>query len=200
MKKDYFISIIVGLVTVLFVLPVLRNMEFGNWSFVVVLFFVIPILWVVGLFLGKILSKWLSFVYQFAKFIIVGFLNSAIDFGVLNILSMTTGLTSGFLIGGVNIPGFTLAAINSYFWQKFWVFRKDKKEGEKTNYSDFVTFVAVVLIGVFINGSIVVILTTYVHPFMGLSPERWLNVSKVIATAISLIWSFLGFKFLVFKK
>ncbi|MBU1091730.1 GtrA family protein [Patescibacteria group bacterium] len=200
MKKDYLISIIVGLVTVLFVLPSLRNMEFGGWLFIVALFFIIPIFWVLGLFLGKILSRWLSFIYQFAKFVIVGFLNTAIDFGVLNILSMMTGLTSGFLVGGVNIPGFTLAAINSYFWQKFWVFRKKEVQGEKTNYSDFITFVAVVLVGVFINGGIVVLLTTYVHPFGGLSPERWLNVSKVIATAVSLIWSFLGFKFLVFKK
>lgn len=200
MKKDYIISIIVGLVTVLFVLPSLRNMEFGGWLFVVVLFFVVPVLWVIGLFLGKFLSKWLSFIYQFAKFVIVGFLNTAIDFGVLNILSMMTGLTSGFLVGGVNIPGFTLAAINSYFWQKFWVFKKKEVQGEKTNYSDFITFVAVVLVGVFINGGIVVLLTTYIHPFGGLSPERWLNVAKIIATAVSLIWSFLGFKFLVFKK
>ena len=200
MKKDYIISIIVGLVTVLFVLPSLRNMEFGGWLFVVVLFFVVPVLWVIGLFLGKFLSKWLSFIYQFAKFVIVGFLNTAIDFGVLNILSMMTGLTSGFLVGGVNIPGSTLAAINSYFWQKFWVFKKKEVQGEKTNYSDFITFVAVVLVGVFINGGIVVLLTTYIHPFGGLSPERWLNVAKIIATAVSLIWSFLGFKFLVFKK
>ncbi|MBU2633577.1 GtrA family protein [Patescibacteria group bacterium] len=200
MKKDYLISIIVGLVTVLFVLPSLRNMEFGGWLFVVVLFFVVPVLWVIGLFLGKFLSKWLSFIYQFAKFVIVGFLNTAIDFGVLNILSMMTGLTSGFLVGGVNIPGFTLAAINSYFWQKFWVFKKKEVQGEKTNYNDFFTFVAVVLVGVFINGGIVVLLTTYIHPFGGLSPERWLNVAKIIATAVSLIWSFLGFKFLVFKK
>ena len=100
----------------------------------------------------------------------------------------------------MNIPGFTLAAINSYFWQKFWVFKKKEVQGEKTNYSDFITFVAVVLVGVFINGGIVVLLTTYIHPFGGLSPERWLNVAKIIATAVSLIWSFLGFKFLVFKK
>ncbi|MCF7835896.1 MAG: GtrA family protein [Candidatus Marinimicrobia bacterium] len=200
-KKDYLIAIIVGFVTTLFLLPSLTNMKLvGENNFLIMaLFVIIPLCWVIGLFLGEVLGKWLSFFRQFAKFVIVGFLNSAIDFGVLNFLSIMTGLTSGFLVGGVNVPGFTLAAINSYFWQKFWVFRKEKVAGEKTNYSDFITFSAVVLVGIFVNGSIVILLTTFMHPLWGLSPERWLNASKVVATAVSLIWNFLGFKFLVFK-
>lgn len=161
---------------------------------------VLPVLWIIGLAFGKLISRFVSFGYQFAKFVIVGFLNTAIDFGVLNFLSAITGLTGGFLLGGVNVPGFILAATNSYFWNKFWVFSHKRLPGEKIDYSDFASFVFVVLFGVIVNGGIVILMTTYISPLFNLSPERWLNIAKVIATAFSLIWNFIGFKLIVFGK
>jgi len=200
MKKDYLVGAIAGFITALLVLPSLKNIQVGNLVFKISLPFVVPILWVIGLWKAKFLSRWFLVAYQFGKFVIVGFLNTAIDFGVLNIISMSSGVTAGFLIGGVNIPGFILAATNSYFWNKFWVFGGSSKESEKKDYSDFFTFFLVVLIGLFINGGIVILVTTFVNPMFGLSPERWLNIAKVGATVISLFWNFVGFKFLVFKK
>jgi putative flippase GtrA len=199
-KIDYLIAPILGFVTVLFVWPALKNIQVGGTSLVVSLFVIVPVCWIFGIWFGKFLSRWLAVMYQFAKFVVVGFLNTSIDFGVLNLLSIYTGLTKGILIGGVNVPGFALAAVNSYFMNKFWVFRKLRKPGEKVSYSDFFTFVVVVIIGVFINGGIVILLTTYVNPLAGLSAERWLNVSKVVATTVSLVWNFVGFKFLVFRS
>ncbi len=199
-KKDYKVAIIAGFITGVFLLPSLKNMSIEDGIVVYGLPFVIPVLWVFGLWLGKVLSKWLPVIYQFAKFVVVGFLNTSIDFGVLNLLSMFSGLTTGVLVGGVNIPGFTLAATNSYFWNKFWVFAHKREPGQKVDYSDFFTFVVVVIIGIFINSGIVIFLTTCVDPLFNLSPERWLNIAKVCATAISLIFNFLGFKFLVFRK
>jgi len=214
-KKDYLVAIVAGFVTAIFLLPSLKNIQIGGVGLKIALPIIVPILWIVGLWLGKFLSRFLVVFYQLAKFAIVGFLNTAIDFGVLNLISILTGLTSGFLIGGVNIPGFILASVNSYFWNKFWVFRRPseallarrslgvagaKEEGAKIDFSDFFTFALVVIVGVFINGGIVVLLTTFVSPLAGLSPERWLNVAKVFATAVYLVWNFLGFKFLVFKK
>jgi putative flippase GtrA len=208
-KKDYLIAIIAGFITAIFLFPSLKNIRIGGGMLAVSLPFIVPVLWVFGLWFGRFLTRWLSFTYQFAKFVVVGFLNTSIDFGVLNILSMLTGLTSGFIIGGVNIPVFMLAATNAYFWNKFWVFSssakpacrqgraaEDKKK-EKTDYSDFFTFAIVVIIGVIINGGIVILI---ISPVFNLSPERWLNIAKVIATSISLFWNFIGFKFLVFKK
>ena len=132
---------------------------------------------------------------QFGKFAAVGFLNTAIDFGVLNLLSLTTGITSGYIIGGVNIPGFLAAATNSYFWNKFWVF---KKSGEGGVWHDFPRFLAVTVTGVLINGGAVVLLTTFVSPPFGMDGVRWLNISKVFATVITLVWNFFGYKFFVF--
>lgn len=199
-KSDYLAAVAAGIITALFAFPALANIKIvGGYIVPIALIFILPVLWITGLIIGRFLAKFVAVFYQLAKFAIVGFLNTAIDFGMLNFISLLTGVTGGLLVGGVNIPGFVLAALNSYFWNKFWVFRKSGEEVKK-GYSDFLSFFAVVIFGVIINGGIVVLLTTYVSPFGNLSPERWLNISKVIATAASLVWNFLGFKFLVFKS
>ncbi len=198
-KKDYLIAAIVGFYTALLLLPTFKNISVSFGSLYIILLFVIPALWMIGLALARFLGRFLAVFNQLGKFVVVGFANTAIDFGVLNFLSIVTAQTSGFLIGGVNLPGFTLAALHSYFWNKFWVFKKSGEPKQKPDYSDFWTFIAVVVVGVFINGGIIILLTTYVNPLFGLSAGRWLNVSKVVATAVSLIWNFVGFKFLVFK-
>ncbi|MFC1756542.1 GtrA family protein [Patescibacteria group bacterium] len=199
MKKDYLLAIIAGIFTALFLLPTFKNITILEGALAFLPIVLIPLLWVIGLSITKFLVRWVSFAYQFGKFIVVGFLNSSLDFGILNALSIFTGLTSGFFIGGVNIPGVILATTNSYFWNKFWVFRKNG-EPRSTDYSDFFSFIPVVIISIFINGGIIILITTYVSPFWNLSPERWLNVAKVIATSVSLFWNFLAFKFFVFKS
>jgi putative flippase GtrA len=207
LKKDYLVAAVAGFYTALLLLPTFKNIDIGFDYLYVALLFVIPILWIIGLTIAYFLSKLLSFLYQFGKFVVVGFANTAIDFGVLNILSILTQKTSGFFLGGVNLPGFVIAAVHSYFWNKFWVFKKplDTAQGkpgepkQKPDYSDFWTFLAVVLVGVFVNGGIVVGVTTYMDPKFGFTPERWLNIAKVAATAISLVWNFIGFKIFVFK-
>ncbi len=205
-NRDYLIAIIAGLVTVFFVLLSLLNLGLASWSIFLGLLVGVPALWIIGLFIAKLLARWKPVFNQIGKFVVVGFLNTSIDFGVLNLLSLVSGLTAGFLIGGVNIPGFMLAATNSYFWNKFWVFKKpaDRTSGDgdavKTDYSDFFTFVLVVTTGIFINSGVVILVTTYINPIGGVSSELWLNIAKVFATIFSLTWNFLGYKFIVFRK
>lgn len=200
-KKDFFLAGAAGFFTAVFLLPIFKNTKISATGYlIVVMVLALPILWTLVIFAGRFLSRWFLWIYQFAKFCIVGFLNAAIDFGVLNLLSLYTGLTSGLIIGGVNAPGFFVAAINSYFWNKFWVFSHKRKDGEPVNYRDLPIFMIVVISGAVINSGMVILISTYVSPFFGLSAERWLNVAKVIASAIALMWNFLGFKFFAFKS
>ncbi len=198
-KKNYIIAMIAGMVTALFVSLSLLNLKVVSWPLAFGLFVGVPLLWVIGLFIANLLARWRPVFRQIGKFVVVGFLNTSIDFGVLNLLSLVSGLTAGFLIGGVNIPGFILASTNSYFWNKFWVFKKNS-EITKAEYKDFFAFVLVTVVSIFINSSIVILTTTYISPLGNLSPERWLNIAKVFATLFSLTWNFLGYKFIVFKK
>lgn len=137
---------------------------------------------------------------QFSKFVLVGFMNTAIDFGVLNLLMWLTGVYKGSWIILLNVTAFTVAVINSYLWNKFWTFKaKETTEaGEVTK--EFIQFIIVSLVAVVINSSIVYSITTFIPPFFGLGQELWANLAKVVATAVALIWNFVGYKFIVFKK
>jgi len=206
-RKDFLMVAIAGFFTSLFLLPTLKNVKLLGISNAFYLFMAgLPILWVLALVVGRFLNRWLGWIYQFVKFCVIGFLNASIDFGVLNLLSLYTGITSGFILGGVNVPGFIIAATNSYFWNKFWVFSHQRQEGppaqagEKVSYGDLPTFIAVVVSGALVNSGLVVFISTYFHPVFGMSAERWLNISKVAASAAVLAWNFIGFRVFVFKS
>jgi len=59
---------------------------------------------------------------QFLKFAGIGFLTSALDFLVLNLLSKLLGIEFGFKLGGVNIVSFVIALAHSYMWNSNWAF------------------------------------------------------------------------------
>lgn len=194
-KIDYFIAILIGFFTGVFAIPVAFNLGVRGRVLLLVLPLAVPPIFALGVWLGKTLSRWLAFMTQLTKFAVVGFLNFAIDVGILNLLSMLTGIKAGFIIGGVNIPGFVLAASNSYFWNKLWVFQD---RGDRNVWHDFPRFITVTIAGLVINSAVVIGITTYVDPFFSLSPDVWLNIAKMLAAITSLGWNFVGYKLFVF--
>ncbi|MFY9463224.1 MAG: GtrA family protein [Candidatus Sungiibacteriota bacterium] len=151
-----------------------------------------------GVWLGGFLSRWMPVFAQLGKFGAVGIFNTAIDFGVLNLLSRASGITAGFILGGVNMPGFAIAVVNSYLFNKLWVF-KDNTKGEPFMH-DFPRFFAVTFIGVMLNSGLVIFLTTYAPFLSGITPSVRLNLAKASATIVTLVWNFLGYKLIVFRK
>jgi putative flippase GtrA len=136
---------------------------------------------------------------QFSKFIIVGGINTVIDFLVLNILISVTGITSGAELFILNSISFSIAVVNSYFMNKYWTFQ-DKTQTKKEPVK-FSQFLAVSLVGIVINGGVLSLITAYVAiPFVFITPVMWANIAKLFATGISLIWNFIGYKFFVFKR
>lgn len=135
---------------------------------------------------------------QFSKFIIVGGVNTGIDFLILNILIYVTGITAGGELFVLNSLSFSIAVVNSYFMNKRWTFQdKTQTEQEPVKFSQFF---AVSIVGIIINGLVLTGITTSVSPIFGLSAVLWANIAKLMATGISLIWNFIGYKFFVFKK
>lgn len=193
---DYVFAIVAGAFASVFVLPILYNLHLLSVWTALAAFVFIPVIFMFGVWLGKFLGRWLSFFTQFGKFAVVGFMNASIDFGTLNLLSVLTSTSSGFLVGGINIPGFLLAATNSYFWNKFWVFGDS---GDNV-FADLPKFSIVILSGALLNSGLVIFLTTYIGPHFGVSAGQWLNVSKVAASATMLAWNFLGYKFFAFNS
>ena len=197
-KSDIFVGLAISLLIAGFLIPTLVNTTHVFTKFPALfvyggLFVGFPILTVVGLAIAGFLGKKFAVLWQFAKFGLVGVLNTAIDFGILNILLHLTRVTSGPLILFLNAVSFSTASINSYYWNRSWVFHGAKK-------SDFVSFMAVTLIGLAINSAIVFVLTTFLHPILGTSGTQWANLSKALATGVSLIWNFVGYRVIVFAK
>lgn len=136
-------------------------------------------------------------VRQFLKFVIVGGINTGIDFSVFNILMHLTGITSGFGVALINLISFSVAVVNSYFMNKHWTFQditKDQKDQK------FAQFIAVSLVGAGLNSGIVAVFTSIFPPILNLSPQLWANVGKLFATGASLVWNFIGYKLFVFKR
>ncbi|MDO8529557.1 MAG: GtrA family protein [bacterium] len=142
-------------------------------------------------------SKIKKLIKQFAKFVVVGIVNTGIDFGVLNAEMAITGIASGKMMFILNAVSFSIATTNSFFLNKYWTFQAKEKSDSGVKFSQFL---GVSIIGIIINSAIVFALTTYVSPVAGLSPKLWANAAKILATGISLIFNFVGYKFWVFKK
>lgn len=194
---DYAVAALVGFLVGVFAIPTLVNLGVRSHAVLIALPIAALILFVFGIGVARILSRWLPIFNQLGRFAAVGFLNTTIDFGILNILSLASGITTGLIVGGINIPGFAIAVINSYFWNKYWVFKDRDRESVL---HDFPKFLAVSVVGLFLNSGIVTFVSTYMPYLSNLPQSTWLNVAKAAATVITLAWNFLGYKFLVFRQ
>ena len=139
-----------------------------------------------------------TIIKQISKFVIVGVINTGIDFAVLNALLFSTKIYSGRWLILFNSISFSAAVINSYFLNKYWTFKSQNVENSKAK--QFSQFLIISVIGISINDAIVYGLATFTSPLFGLSAQMWTNVAKLFATAASMVWNFIGYKFIVFKK
>ena len=196
MRKDILIGAIVGFLTGIFLLVIFSYLEVDFQNKDIIALFGTALLFAAGVWLGYFLSRFFLFFKQFGKFAAVGFLSASIDFAILNVVSALTGVTAGNTVGLINIPGFLVAVVNGYLWSKLWVFTS--RDSEKL-FHDFPKFLAVTITGLAINSGIIIALTTYLAAPAGLGAIWWLNIAKVIASAVALICNFVGYRFIVFR-
>jgi len=177
-----------------------------NWALPIIL----PIACLVFLYVALIISKKIAVISQIAKFILVGGLNTLVDWGILSFLmfaSRNSGISSSktlFEVFSVTIVYYTLfkaisfviATTNSYVWNKFWTFKRKTTEAVG---KEFTQFLVVSIIGFLINVGIASFIFKFIHPLAGLNSDQWGIIAAAIATVVSLIWNFLGYKFIVFE-
>ena len=195
-KGDIIAVLILGEIVAIFLGLILRGFGFSLFP-IWILYIAFPVVAVIANFICYLTSKKIPVIFQFAKYVTVGLANTAVDFGVLNLIMWTTGVYQGKSVILFNTISFLVAVTNSYIWNKFWTF----KAKDKSNIpAQFIQFVIVSIIGVLINTGIVYIGSSLISPMFGFSANVWTNVAKVLATVVSLIWNFAGYKFIVFKK
>ncbi|HXK35573.1 MAG: GtrA family protein [Candidatus Nomurabacteria bacterium GW2011_GWB1_47_6] len=160
--------------------------------------FIVPVLFLLGTWLGHVFSKHLPVLATFSKYAAVGLLNTAIDFGVLAVLIYLTDYQKGetYKLVFLNSAAFLVAVVNSYYWNRLWSFqvRGSGSSGE------FAQYVGVTLIGLLLNNTVIAIGTKNFEPFNGLTAQDWALTVKGFGTIVSLIWNFVGYKFIVFRK
>lgn len=134
---------------------------------------------------------------QFGKFVIVGVVNTGIDFAVLNLLMFLTGITTSWYFSLFKGISFIAAVINSYFLNKFWTF-KERKTTELG--SQMTQFFIVSLIGLGINVFVASSVVNLLPRPSFISSTLWANIGTLTATGVALIWNFIGYRVFVFKK
>lgn len=195
-KSDIIIALIIGELIALFSLSILKNLGIQIAWLYWVWPIIVPIGSLVGLFVAFFLGKKLLILWQAAKFVLVGMLNTFVDLGVLNILILITQISSGTVYSAFKGISFIVAVINSYFWNKFWTFKRKENVNPK---KEFTQFFVVSLIGFGINVGVASLVVNMVGPQFGLSEKIWANIGAIVATFCGMTWNFLGYKFIVFK-
>ena len=210
-KKDFWLGILCGFLIGLMFMPVLAIANpdlYIRLKIAILPFFVIGTPF--GLVITYLIGRKFPVVQQFGKFFVTGVLNVLIDFGVLTLLtifikkyfqieSVDILLAVGVLVVTVyslyKAASFTVANINSYFWNKYWTFEKSGRE--KT---EFVQFFIVSIVGFIINVAVASFVFKYIHPLGGMNYEQWGLIGAAAGSIVGLVWNFLGYKFLVFKE
>lgn len=206
MKKINIIApLIIGEAIALILLGILKygSLEFppfisdmiAKWAKFLPIF--LPVLAFLGIFIASFLAKKLLILFQLAKFILTGVLNTFIDLGILTFLMAVSGFFSGWPYVFFKAFSFTCAVVNSYFWNKFWTY--EKKETEEAG-KEFRKFYLITGIGFLLNVSIASFIVNIIGPQFGLTIEVWAYIGAILAIICVFMWNFLGYKFLVFKK
>ena len=192
--KDYTFTAVAGILTGLLIIPIISNLGYGFSYSIIILPGAVLFLFGVGMIIAKFIGRSMLWFFQLAKFSVTGFLNAAIDFGILNFLIFTTGIASGIGFSTFKAGSFVVASINSFFWNRYWVF------GSKNRLTkEYLQFIVISLVGISLNVGSASIIVNGIHLQFGLSPQAWANIGAVVGAAIGLIWNFLGYKFIVFK-
>lgn len=125
------------------------------------------------------------------RFVVVGFINTALDFLILNALSAigVNKIVANTLSTGI-------AMIFSFFMNKKWTFNSNSKKYLR----EMVLFFGFTLFGLWIIQNGVMWLVLNYAPHFGLPDWIFLNIAKLCASVPSLIWNYLTYDRFVFRN
>ncbi len=199
-KSDIILSLAIGELTSWYFIYLLGGLPARfNFSPIILwsLLAVFPILSLIGIWISFLIGKRFLFVFQLAKFALIGVIATLVDLGILAFLIHTFGIDAGIWYSVFKGTSFVIATMSKYFGDKLWAFEQKKMEGLGEEFSKYFL---VTLIGFLINVGIASFVVNVMGPQFGFKPELWANIGGIIAAFGTVIWNFVGYKFLVFKK
>lgn len=126
------------------------------------------------------------------RFAIVGSVNTALDFSILFILTMLFNIPKEL----ANFISTSVSFLFSFFANKKYTFKSTSKNLKR----QFLLFTIVTLFGLWVIQTIIITAITPVFTNLGVNKPAALLISKLIATAASLIWNYTLYSRVVFKK
>ena len=158
---------------------------------------ILPLVSAFCLWLAFLIGKKFLFVYQGAKYLLVGAFVTVIDLEFFEILMWFFSL-----FGGVNMifskaVSFLAATYVKYWGNKHWAFEKPEKEEFA---KELLQFFVVTTVGLGIDVGSFFYFTKIMGPQFSAPEEVWIKLSVIFAATVAALWNFLGYKFLVFKK
>jgi putative flippase GtrA len=132
-------------------------------------------------------QRWRQLVHELAKFGIVGAFNTALDFGIFNLLYL--GL--GWPAIGANSASVAVAATSSFFMNRHWTFRHRAHTGLRREY---VLFFLLNGVGLLIANACILV----VERGLGQTGPLWLNIAKVAGLLLGMVFRFTTYKRFVF--
>lgn len=162
-----------------------------------ILFISLPILSLVGLWIGWLLGKKFLWIFQAAKFLLMGVLATLADLAVLNLLIWVSGIASGLSFSLFKGISFLAAMVGKYFGVKFWTFEKTEMTSVGAEFGKFLT---VSFGGLIINVIAASFIVNTIGPQFGIEEKVWANIGAILAAFVAVVWNFFGSKFIVFKK
>ncbi|MFH1462325.1 MAG: GtrA family protein [bacterium] len=195
-RIDIILALITGEITGWFFYYLLKDVVKIDY-FGVILAVSFPILAVFCLWLSWLLGKKFLWIFQLAKYLLIGVLATIADLGIMNILIVASGIASGVFFSVFKGISFIIATAAKYFGDKFWAFEKMEKKGMGKEFSQFfiVTF-----FGLGLNVGTASFIVNVIGPQFGISETLWANVGGIGAGFAVMAWNFIGYKFLVFRK
>lgn len=125
------------------------------------------------------------------RFALVGGFNTALDFGIL------FGLTAlGVDKIVANYVSTSISFIFSFFANKTFTFKAKSGNAKR----EFISFIIVTLIGLWILQPLVIAGVTQLFTARALNDTTILLIAKLLATVVSLIWNYILYSRVVFKK
>ena len=126
------------------------------------------------------------------RFTIVGSINTVIDFSILFTLTMFLNIPKEL----ANFISTSVSFLFSFFANKQYTFKSTSKNLKR----QFLLFTIVTLFGLWVIQTIIIAVITPIFTNLGVNKPAALLISKLIATAASLIWNYTLYSRVVFKK
>ena len=139
--------------------------------------------------------QWGQTFWQFARFALVGCVNTLVDLLALNCLLWLLPTQNTTLLLLANSLAYALGALNSFFLNRYWTFQR----GGHANKGEVTRFAVTTLAGIALNDLILYMLNSIHHPSQ-FSPALWTNFTKLVAIGGTILVSYVGMRLWVFVQ